>query len=125
MGIALVAAAKTDMGEKLTKTMNDLAKLGLKNQLKSVADIDWAQVRDSEGGWEQAYLWTTRKFDALILIETASCGLGKGQASMAQGFLRASKPVGVVRNGKILQVSRVVPWNNRDWANEFARVEVL
>lgn len=121
----LVASSKQDFGEPLDNaTMQVREKIGMKADVVPSDRVDWDTIKANEGGWDQAYAWASRSFDAIVLLETQDGGLGRGQFELAQLFLSAKKSTGVLRGDRIHRVLSVRPSGDNNWKSYYGVVEV-
>ena len=121
----LLASAKQDFGERLdAATAMVRAKIGTKADVIASDKLNWNDIRQVEGGWDQAYAWASRSFDAIVLLETQDGGLGRGQFELAQGFMRLGKSVGVLRGDRMCKVSNVRASGDNNWKSYYGVCEV-
>ena len=121
----LLASAKRDFGEPLDAALCEVKKrIGEKADVIGSDEPNWNDIRQVEGGWDAAYRWAARSFDAIVLLETADGGLGRGQFELAQGFARLGKSVGVLRGDRIHRVSNVRESGDDNWKSYYGVVEV-
>lgn len=90
----------------------------------SVNEIDWANLRAATGGFDGAYAAVAREFDALVMIETAEGGLGRGVYEIADGMHKQNKSLAVWRNGEAVDVSHVEVWDANNYKERYGRAVV-
>lgn len=120
----LIAPAKAEMNKC------DEAEALVKSKMKDEAEvvradaIDWEQWKAETGSWNGAYALAAKKYDRLVLTETADGGIGKGQHSLWMFFAAAQKRVGIIRHNsvKIDRVDYVSLNTNGDWKTCYATV---
>jgi len=121
----LLASAKRDFGEPLDAALCEVKKrIGEKADVIGSDEPNWNDIRTVEGGWDKAYAWAARNFDAIVLLETKDGGLGRGQFELAQGFMRLRKSVGVLRGDRICKVANVRESGDNNWKSYYGVVEV-
>lgn len=124
---ALLACAKSDFGDRLDTALAEATELlGPKGvNVLPASGINWDQVRLSERGWAGAYRWAARAHDALIVLETLSGCLSRGVYEMADEFMRLSKPVGALRDSKVVKVTSLRLTGDDDWRDRYGVAVVV
>lgn len=103
----------------VVRTLRSRAESGVK--VTRDEELDWTQLRQTEGSYNAAYRWAARHFDRFVLIEANGGVIAKGQTTIAEYAMQEDRPVVVWRDGRGYRVTGLERISGGDWGRNYAR----